>query len=387
MTRKILTAVGFIAALATTLLVAELWVRSRYSEVPSAARANELRLPGDLVQTDPVLGHHFRPNSTKFFTSPYGEFKVNYQINEIGLRESGMISAVGQPPLVIVLGDSFVEGWGVMPEATFVLETQRQLRQLDGINQFTRILNGGMTNFGAAQSYLLGRRLVEDLDPDIVVLVYNSLMPVLDHRFLAQAEVDENGIAVRATQTELADQNTSGEHSSPLYESALYKLTRNYIDLKNDRETHTPGDPDSDLFAAARGSGERVVDLHRRSLAHVAALAEFAKGRGKKFMLLHVPLPHQVAADEWTEGRNGHGFEARIYGAPEIEIIEAFCNAQKIRCLMSASMFKALAEQRSSRVYFRHDYALTEVGHRALVNFLLEPMRLALGGRPIDVSF
>ena len=148
----------------------------------------------------PTLGHHFRPNAESFFVSPHGEFKVNYQINEFGLRDSGMISTFGRAPVMIALGDAFVEGWGIMPEATFTRELQRQFRQLDGADQFTRILNAGMTGYGAAQSYLLGQRLLDKLEADVLFFVYTRVMSVADHRFLANAEVDANGIAIRANE-------------------------------------------------------------------------------------------------------------------------------------------------------------------------------------------
>ena len=65
------------------------------------------------------------------------------------------------------------------------------------MNIYTRLFNAGMTGYGAAQSYLLGQRLLETIETDLIVFVYTSLMPAADHHFLKTAEVDEHGIAVR----------------------------------------------------------------------------------------------------------------------------------------------------------------------------------------------
>jgi hypothetical protein len=203
-------------------------------------------------------------------------------------------------------------------------------------------------------------------------------MPVADHRFLADAELDANGIAVRAKRPDTEYLSSPNEPKSLLEKLTLYQIFRAYADAKKARDAHTPGDPDSDMFAAARESREEISSLHQRSLAHVAALAEIATARNIEFILLHVPLPHQVAADEWLEGRTGYELEARIYDAPEIEIIKTFCGSQNMNCLMSTPMLRDLAERRSSRVYFRYDYALSEVGHRAMVDYLLDPLRSAL---------
>ena len=360
--------------------MAEGWARLKYAEMPPPVRPREIQLPRELIQPDPTLGYHFRPNAENFFVSPHGEFKVNYQINEFGLHDSGMISTFGRAPIVIALGDAFGEGWGIMPEVTFTRELQRQLRQLDGVDQLTRILNAGMTGYGAAQCYLLGQRLLDKLDGDVLLFVYTSVMPVADHRFLANAEVDANGIAIRAKQPSTKYQNATGKPKSLLERSILYQLAHAYIDAKRAREAYIPGDPDSDLFAAARGSRETISKLHQRSLAHVAALADIAKSRNVEFVRMHVPLPHQVAADEWLEGRAGQEFEARTYDAPEVEIITEFCRARSMNCIMSTPMLRDLAAQRSSRVYFRYDYTLTAVGHRAMVEFLLDPIKSALDG-------
>ena len=125
-----------------------------------------------------------------------------------------------------------------------------------------------------------------------------------------------------------------------------------------------------------------MAQLHRNSLQHVKAIAEFAKKQNMKFLLLHIPLPHQVAPDEWPEGRRGYRFSRQTYDAPETEIVEEFCHANQWQCIMSAATLRALAEQRSSPVYYRHDYTLTEVGHRALVALLLETMKTAVSGLP-----
>ena len=196
MARKILTAIGTLTVLGGSLIVAELWVAARYADSPAILGTPKVHLSNVLTQNDPVLGTHFRPNSESFFASPYGEFSVNYQINEIGLRDSGMISAGDRPPLVIFLGEAFVEGRGLMPEVTFIRVLQRTLRVLDDISIFTRLLNAGMPGYGAAQSYLLGQRLLNNIGADAIVFVYSSLMPTVDHDYLARVQLNEDGIAM-----------------------------------------------------------------------------------------------------------------------------------------------------------------------------------------------
>ena len=314
--------IGLTGALCVGLMVIDLWLRAHPTEVPVPVRPNAIKIPADLVQTDPTLGYHFRPNAAQFFSSENEEFSVNYQINEIGLRDSGMISAVKRSPRVLVLGDAFVEVWGMMGDETFISDVQRELRAVDGIHPYTRLVNVWMTGYGAAQGYLLSQRVYETFKPDMILFVYTSLMPVAHHRFLAAAAVDENGIAVGLTHAQVNLAPLAHSRGSPLEISTLYKTSERYVGAKIGCESLIPEDPNADLFAATRGLDNSVTQLHQLSLQHVKAIAEFANEQNMKFMLLHVPLPHQFASDEWAQGQVGYGFGAQTYDAPETEIVE-----------------------------------------------------------------
>ncbi len=381
--RALLGGCAIVGSLAGALVIAELSANSM-EHVPEAKpiEPRELGLPAELVEADAVLGRSFRPNAQKFFVSPYGEFAVNYQINEIGLRESGMI-ALGEPPQhVAVLGDAFAEGWGVMPEATFIREIERRLRLQSEPSYNVRFLNAGMSGYGAAQSYLLARRLMQTVKLDVVVLVYTSLMPVADHHFLAHADLDADGLAVRAGAKSARTTRPEVAPDSWLRRSALFRLGQAVLDTWWARDHLLPGEPASDWFAAARDDQPALAELHRPSLAHVAALARLAESKGAKFMLVHIPLPHQVAADEWPEGRRAYQFPARDYAAPDIDLVESFCAEQALHCVMTAPMLREVSAHTASRVYFRYDHTLTNVGHRALVSHLLGTIAAAL--RPSD---
>lgn len=379
MMRTVYTLAGIAFVAGWMLLLGELWAREVYvHEVPAPSRPDEIALPAELVQADEHLGRGFRPNTAKFFASPHGEFAVHYQINEIGLRESGTIFPGDRPPYVLVLGDSFVEGWGVMGEATFIREIQRRLRQRDDMDRYTRLFNAGMSGYGAAQSYLLGRRLFNTLGADVFVLVYTGLMPAADFHFLAHATLDNDGIALNAGTPNVKRVATFSRLDAMLGESALFQTAATYFDAWQARASLVPGDLATDLFAATRGSVEAAAPLHQRSLAHVAALARFAQANGAQFILVHVPLPHQVAPDEWAEGRSAYQLAAERYPAPEEEIIDEFCTAERLHCVLTTQMFRDLAEATTSRVYFRYDYTLTPVGHRALVTHLMSTIHTAL---------
>ena len=212
MIRPLLIATGTVTTLLVALLMAEMWARWTYgTALPVPIRPNEVELPAELVEPDLVLGRRFRANASKLIESAHGEFLALYQINDIHLRGYGLIDPGSRPPYVIVLGDSFAEGWGLMSDSIFIKEIEQRLRKMEDMHYRTRLFNADMTDYGAAQSYLLGRRLLESLDPDVVVFVYTNLMPVADHRFLAGAEIDAEGLAIRAAPANKHPSSTAQE--------------------------------------------------------------------------------------------------------------------------------------------------------------------------------
>ena len=370
MRRSLLIAVAVLVGFTVVTAIAELWVRANAQRIPHPLRPFEIRLPPELVQIDSALGYGFVPNASKFFHSPFGEWKVNYQINEIGLRDSGMVGGGAvKRPIVLVLGDSHVESWGVMPEAGFLLETQRQIRFAPDASLYPRLLNAGMTGYGAAQSVMLGQRLMEQFDIRAIVFTYTGLMPVADHRFKHDPRLTKLPIRSAANRDWLGNLQ-------------LVRITRDFLAARRERAALIPGDPKNDLFAAARESNDKTLEMHAHSLEHVATLAQSARERNIPFMLLHLPLPHQVANDEWGAGRAGFGLDKKVYAPPELGLVRSLCERLTIRCSFATDMLRKLASERSSRVYFQYEYALTEVGHRALVNLVIDEIRDILGVKP-----
>ncbi|MEM7467828.1 MAG: hypothetical protein AAF387_13225 [Pseudomonadota bacterium] len=366
------------ALLVVLVMVLEFSAREKYSDLKNFPAHIDLRLPPELVITHEELGYHFKPNSSEFFESPLNEFNVNYQTNEFGLRDSGMFSSGPKQPIVVVLGGATAEAYGVMREASFTLEMQRRLRFQKGAKRYPRILSAGMTGFGAIQNYLLGKRLISELKPDLVIFLYSDLMPVADYRVLRHANLDHQRMVISISpQLPAPVLSTKGPHWSDQF--TLLQIMRNHEQKTAMHESITIGDPNNDLFAAARDSGNNNVELHQESLKYVAALADYSNAQNVKFALVHLPLPHQIAADEWSEGRHWHKIEGRTYAVPEKTLTVSLCERADVECIEVFSKFKELAANHSGRVFFKYSYALSEIGHRALVDHLINPVRTLLG--------
>jgi len=100
------------------------------------------------------------------------DFRLTYKANAFGMRDRERKQAAQGRKRVVVLGDSFTEGWGVASEDRF----SDRLEKVTGLEH----LNFGTSgSFGPTQSYLLYEHLARNFDHDAIIL---ALLP--DNDFL-----------------------------------------------------------------------------------------------------------------------------------------------------------------------------------------------------------
>jgi lysophospholipase L1-like esterase len=127
------------------------------------------------VAANPLIGHQHRPNSRARLMG------VDVAINSKGLRDREIPYARTPGTLrILMLGDSFTEGWGVALDDTFAKRLER-LFATKGVK--AEVINAGVGNYNTVMevNYFLdeGRKY----DPDIVVLnfTFNDAEPVPPH--------------------------------------------------------------------------------------------------------------------------------------------------------------------------------------------------------------
>ena len=131
--------------------------------------------PALYTEHDPLLGWRHRPGVKVDF--PQG----SYAINSMGLRdeERGYASADGAQR-ILVLGDSFAEGFSVRFEDSVSQVLERELRSTGCA---VDVINGGVVGYSTDQEYLLYRKDAARYGARVVVLFffYNDIVAnVLD---------------------------------------------------------------------------------------------------------------------------------------------------------------------------------------------------------------
>ena len=149
------------------LLVAELAVRLVFPPLTVAGPSPQL-----LCEHDPLLGWRKRPGASGWMTHP--EYRIFEKINAHGLRGPLVEYKKGAAKRVLILGDSFIEGYTSSEEELVTTMLSNQLNEAGNFE----VINGGTGGYSTDQEYLFFKEQGIRYQPDVTVLAYfgNDLM-------------------------------------------------------------------------------------------------------------------------------------------------------------------------------------------------------------------
>jgi hypothetical protein len=370
------------------LVVLEIAVRATHlaADLPPQAMDMAAQLKG-ARQFDPVLQDRYQPNGHAEIRSPYGEFRIAYRFNELGLRDRPVPPRSGDPARrILVLGNSFVEGWGVEFDETFVQIAQKALSDARaGAGPPVRLIDAGIAGFGAAQSYLFARELIPKVKPDALVFVFVGSMVSADQTFLSLATLDAHGLAQGLDPDAFLKSGDAPAAAPPTWSDAALRRISEYsalvrlfyvrsLNRQAQLQIHA-GDPATDLLAAYRAPPERMAALYEPTLRHIAGMRDLAKANGIAFSVIRLPMPFELDGAAWNPGRQAYGIpQGQVLPEPDRERLDAFCVEKQISCVSADEALKA----DPASLFFRYDFHLNPNGNRAVGEWLAR--RLSDGG-------
>jgi hypothetical protein len=386
--RTLLTKLALVVgALLVTFVVAEVGVRVLGLAPPAAPKGDAIQ---NVLEFDDKLETRYRPGARTTIHSQYGEFTAEYAFNELGLRDRPI------PPRsedrsyrILALGNSFVEGWGVRVEDSFLRVAEERWNAAgSGRQRPVRLINAGASGYGAAQCYLLCKDLLPRVQPDAVVFFYIPTMLSADHKFMRKAEVDGQGLALGlnveavlnppapSTGTGTAFDDSSLTARLAEY-SSLVRLIRVRLANRAAQRSIIRGDPQSDLLAAYRAPVESLAEMHEPALRHIAGMARLAREAGVPFLVVQLPMPFEVSDQEWVKGRKIYGLDGVASERPELtRLPAAFLRAQDVGIIAAHEFLASRAAHGASdpRIYFDYDFHLNVVGQRLLGTWLADTL-------------
>jgi lysophospholipase L1-like esterase len=388
--RWVLSRFGLVGgSLVFTLIVAEVAVRM-LGLAPPAGGGDSVH---KALQFDEKLETRYIPGAHTTIRSQYGEFTIEYAFNQLGLRDRELPPRADDNSYrILVLGNSFVEGWGVDTEVSFLhaaemrLQEQRQLKRSTPVRAPVpvRLINGGASGYGAAQCYLLMQELLPKTGADAVVFVYLPTMLPADYKFLAKASRDEAGLAtgldmnllLKTPAPNVAAMGGDAPIGPGLAEySGLARFVRARLANRAALKSIVPGDPQSDLLAPYRAPKQKLAELHAATFQHIAGMAKVARDAQVPFVVVQLPLPFEVSPVEWQHGRQLYGIPSEAASFPELTQLPAELLAKDAVPLATAHTLlaeKAAQRPGDPRIYYDFDFHLNTTGQQLLGDWLAE---------------
>ena len=374
--KKFVSAVLFIAF---NLIIAgaclEVYVRYKHGPILDF-KASELQYR----RGDFVFDHSFIPNARAACVTK--EWNVPYAINSFGFRDREFSEKKPEGTTrILALGDSYVEGFGVRAEDSFIKLFEKKLNEAPG-KRF-EVINGAIASYSPILEYLLLRHKLDKIDPDIVLLVYDVGDLKDDTEYEKTVTMDADGKPVSAAPFERAWVS----NATPL-QRFLIRHLRGYLYLDNklnkyffkrqNRHRHFQDEYTDtvhhDSFIAYRGDQDASVQiLWQKNRKYLGMIADLLKERGIRLVLVSYPYGFQMHPEEWATGRLTQGFEAhKVYPEPKmLADVAAFAKERGVPFLDLYESFKA---RYSFPVQFPYDGHLNKNGHRIMAEALADEM-------------
>jgi len=141
--------------------------------------------PRGLYSADSELGWTLTPGFSGEDSSP--EFEVSLRINSIGIRDKELGPKLPNQQRILILGDSFTYGTGVEWRDAYPHRVQDELRAMG--RPGVTVVNGGVPGYGTNRQVVHFDRLVDQVQPDIVLVGFFSGNDLFDNLNLNDAEV------------------------------------------------------------------------------------------------------------------------------------------------------------------------------------------------------
>ncbi|MGQ9889988.1 MAG: SGNH/GDSL hydrolase family protein, partial [Aggregatilineales bacterium] len=139
-----------------------------------------------VYEPHPVYGYFHIPNSSVISCTL--EFTVSVDINSHGLRDDTDLEYAKPDGVqrVLVIGDSFTEGFGVQAADAYAAQLEALLNA-DGIS--VQVINGGVTGYGTAHALKFLANQGVRYQPDLVIYAF-FLNDVIDNTLSQLFELD-----------------------------------------------------------------------------------------------------------------------------------------------------------------------------------------------------
>ena len=368
--------------------------------------------PTQCRKFDPVLDHSLVPNSICRFKTK--EWDLEFKVNSQGLRDKEY--SIQKPAgvyRIIMLGDSFVEGYGVNLEDNYGKVLEKMLNENSG--KKIEVINAGISGWSPLSQYLYLLEYGIKYQPDLVILNFNSTDFFDDYEFYSRLTNEAKQILEQDQKQQLTQAKEAKKISQskiftpkPLYTESVndpqnipfvsdrikFFLNKNFyvyhyltrsIKLALGRATTIEVSPKSDrgkmekdLFAITRTDNiSEYKELFKRPQEDILRMKKIVEGNNSQLMVLLIPHGHMVGGNQWTIGRTPWGFEkGKIYSSQSLKEISRWAQETGIETFdLTPNLREA---SKSQKLYFDFDGHWNKNGNKVVAETLLAVLGLKI---------
>lgn len=298
------------------------------------------------MRVDPLLDHSLRAHSSGRMKSQ--EYDIVYHINSLGQRDDEPIE--NDSETVLILGDSFMEGYGV--ERGQILADR-----LEAITPWN-VINGGVKSYSPLLEYLYLKARGLSQKPDTVVLFLDLSDPANDMYYGSRLIRDDSHLP-------LAIKPRVETHELLYRSSALYAYAI-HLQLKY-------GNHEDKGYAGAAGNlaplfagNDDIPDSEylprwEKSFEYLKLIRDLLLENKIGFVLVTYPYGHQVSPEAWKVGRVAHGFPPGISSDRPFRLVESWARSESIAVISLDHAFRSAPSP--EKFYFTYDGHWTAAGH------------------------
>lgn len=236
----------------------------------------------DCLIVDEILDHKLLPNCHGIIKTR--DFEVSFKTNSLGFRDREITEKKNGVKRVLIIGDSFAEGWGVN-----LAERFDQIESPD-----YEFFNMGTRSYSPVLEYELLKQYVDIVKPDIVITMLD-FSDLHDDFYYTKKSISP----------------------SKLYET-VYIQASILIANKKREITESNLTYDFSLFAKA-SEWEGYDNAWDFTISNLDKTTDFLKYKGVIHKIAVIPRGIHVGETEWNEGREILGIEkSKLYNAPKI---------------------------------------------------------------------
>ncbi len=352
---------------------------------------------GKFARYDSLLGWDGRTN----VEADFQWIDTNHHVrqNRFGYRGPAYETARTDKRRLLVLGDSFVWGFGVEEDDIFTSRLERES------GYAVEVINAGVSGYGTDQEYLLWREKASRWQPDDVLLVVTPYTDIVDNLFPRRygypkpqfvwtqaGELELTNVPVPKTSDFADDKQIEVDIEAPtglsrlLAHSHLAKMLvnagsrfpgiRGALESSGLMPSRLPGyDWEYPLYLAE--PPEQVQQAWAITFALLDQMADDVAARGARLSVAIVPTIVQVYPELWEQFRTTHGAgkNARLDREQPNRQVNGWCQRRGVRVI---DLLPALttAGETDSYLYFPYNLHWTPDGHAIVAETLLRGMEI-----------